>query len=994
MSLTAACSRAKAAEVEVLFGGDSSSAWDMARDAKRLASEFVLSEVKPQVDPPAIAWRFVSRGIAFNDLFLRRPIERDFTSIRLRVRNVGAKLALAAKVGDAQGAEWTTARVPLSAVSDWQSIELPRSAWHVASWSRSAGGRLSFPLAYFALIAFDIKTGQEYQLQAARVEVVHPDRPRLTVHDFQFPRVLHADQTARFSLTFSLDRTGLADDAELVFRGAGNPLQRMPLPLPVAPTKLAAQQRVVLRDVELRLPLYARGGEFTVAPEVGGSRLADPAQAVVVTLHARQPRETVAEVKLHGGVPTLFINGQPHSGMSYMTYRPNGKYFGQFGQLGVHLYSFSATPSEAAYNLAKTCWTAPEHFDYSGFEERVKMLLDADPDAYFFPRLYLSSPRWWDEKHPDDLVTFDPGDGHPQPFFHSPADKRVPSWASEAWRRDTVTALRRFIEHVQHSPYADRVVGYHLASGTTEEWMMWGGNEGKWVDFSPVNVARFRGWLKEKYRTADALQSAWVDPAVTFDTATIPSKRQREATQFATLRDPQSECRVIDFYDYNAQLVADTIACFAKVVKESTRRKSLVGVFYGYVLQLCGEHRQQNAGHTALQAVWSCPDVDFVTSPTSYAFRTPGTGYSHFMSLTGSVKLHGKLWFDENDIRTWLLKGKPLRSWGQTESYEETRGQLQREFANVLCQAVGQWWFDMGGGWYDDPRILADIGAMNRIAEASLAWDRAPADEIAVMVDDRSLHLMQVANRLSRPLLLEQLPELGRLGAPVGFYALDDLERLAPRKMYVFLNAFAPSDAARRAIERLKSQGRVLVWLYAPGVYREGRLDLAGMEALTGVHIAKDPRPAKLEVQTDSGTYGANFDVAPVFFADDSRATVLGRLADGRAGLVRRDLGGWTTVYSSAPKLPATLLRELATRAGVHRYLPKPQPHDVIYANRSLLALCVSEPGPRCVTLPRDCDVFDLFEGSKPIATATRAFTVTFARNQTKLFRLSEPKKP
>jgi len=283
---------------------------------------------------------------------------------------------------------------------------------------------------------------------------------------------------------------------------------------------------------------------------------------------------------------------------------------------------------------------------------------------------------------------------------------------------------------------------------------------------------------------------------------------------------------------------------------------------------------------------------------------------------------------------------------------------------------------------------------MNRIAEASLAWDRAPADEIAVVVDDRSLHRMQVGNRLSRPLLLDQLPELGRLGAPVGFYALGDIEQLAPRKMYVFLNAFAPSDAERRAIERLKSRGRVLVWLYAPGVYREGRVDLAGMEELTGVHIAMDPRGAKLEVQSDWGTYGANFDVAPVFFADDSRATVEGRLAGGRAGLVRRDLGAWTTVYSCAPKLPTRLLRELATLSGVHCYLRKPQPHDVIYANHSVVALCASEPGPRCVVLPRDCDVFDLFEGSKPIATAAHEFTVTFARNQTKLFRLSESKKP
>jgi hypothetical protein len=89
------------------------------------------------------------------------------------------------------------------------------------------------------------------------------------------------------------------------------------------------------------------------------------------------------------------------------------------------------------------------------------------------------------------------------------------------------------------------------------------------------------------------------------------------------------------------------------------------------------------------------------------------TYISHFMSLTDSVKLHGKLWLDENDIRTWLLKGRVDLGWGQTGTYEETRGQLQREFANVLCQGVGQWWFDMGGGWYDDPRILSDIERMN-----------------------------------------------------------------------------------------------------------------------------------------------------------------------------------------------------------------------------------------------------------------------------------------
>ena len=147
--------------------------------------------------------------------------------------------------------------------------------------------------------------------------------------------------------------------AQLVLSAPGQEPQRWPLPLPVSPTKLAALQCVELKDVELRVPLFARGGSFSVAPEVGWSRLANPAAARTVTLHAREVQPAVAEIKEHGGVPTLFINGRPHSGMSYMTYHPAAKHFAQFGRLGVHLYSFSATPTEAAYGLSKTCWVTP-----------------------------------------------------------------------------------------------------------------------------------------------------------------------------------------------------------------------------------------------------------------------------------------------------------------------------------------------------------------------------------------------------------------------------------------------------------------------------------------------------------------------------------------------------------------------------------------------------------------------------------------------------------
>ena len=126
--------------------------------------------------------------------------------------------------------------------------------------------------------------------------------------------------------------------------------------------------------------------------------------------------------------------------MAWATYGPTAEVFRDFTQAGVTLYTFSGTPTEAGYGLSKTVWTAPDQFDYSEFDRRVLMLLGVNPDAYFFPRLYLHAPKWWSERHPDDVVLTDPGDGKPRPFIHS-GGKPAPSWASEAWRRDTVAAL-------------------------------------------------------------------------------------------------------------------------------------------------------------------------------------------------------------------------------------------------------------------------------------------------------------------------------------------------------------------------------------------------------------------------------------------------------------------------------------------------------------------------------------------------------------------------
>ena len=181
---------------------------------------------------------------------------------------------------------------------------------------------------------------------------------------------------------------------------------------------------------------------------------------------------------------------------------------------------------------------------------------------------------------------------------------------------------------------------------------MWGANEGSWVDYSPANLAKFREWLRAKYGTDEALRRAWRDGSASLATAELPTRAERERCDLGYLRDPASEGPVIDFTLYNSWMVADSIRTLAAATKRIAGGDRLVGVFYGYLLQLIAEPRMQNAGHLALDEVLACPDVDFLTSPTSFMFRDR-SGTSHFMSLTGSVPRR-KLWFDENDIRTSL----------------------------------------------------------------------------------------------------------------------------------------------------------------------------------------------------------------------------------------------------------------------------------------------------------------------------------------------------
>ena len=98
---------------------------------------------------------------------------------------------------------------------------------------------------------------------------------------------------------------------------------------------------------------------------------------------------------------------------------------------------------------------------------------------------------------------------------------------------------------------------------------------------------------------------------------------------------------------------------------------------------------------------------------------------------------------------------------------------------------------------------------------------------------------------------------------------------------------------------------------------------------------------------------------------------------------------GWTSIYSSAPILPAALLRNIARAAGCHIYSDG---GDVVYANREFLGVYSPAGGSRTIHLPERSDVTDLLT-DKILRKTCAEFPVELPPNTTLLLKL-EPTVP
>lgn len=613
---------------------------------------------------------------------------------------------------------------------------------------------------------------------------------------------------------------------------------------------------------------------------------------------------------------------------------------------GVHIHSTL---------IELPCPLPPESTIYETLDEKLHMLLDADPHGFVIPRIVFIPAPGWRKQYPNEVIHYADG---------ATGD---PSIASDRFWSEAESSLSSVVYHIRRTSYANRIIGFHLERG---EWFH---PADKGYDYSFANREAFRNWLRAKYKNSEpSLRAAWYDGQVQFYTVEIPpmpATSQNDKTFFEI----RKERRWVDFLEYTSDITAERLISLSKVVKQASEDSCLASVCYGYTW----EFNHTFSGHLALGRILASPSIDIISGPLSYKDR--------FMGGAGSVPIpmdspsaHGKLWISEDDTKTYLAASSDEDDYNpRMESRSATQQAHLRLLAKSLVHNTGVSWMDLWGeGWLDNDDIWGYLSPyIHRFASLEHRSHHF-SPEVVVLLDERSLLHVQRNESFLAKILQGHRDLFQRCGASVGYYLQSDImARYFPTdaKLYIFLTPYRLPAEQRNAIrEKIKNGGKTLVWMYAPGIFevkgaQEERANEVtniplrhqswGSESGSRITNANHPITHNLSGKT----FGEKERMNPSFYAEEERGIVV--LAEyqqsGLPSLAMRKMDGWNSVFCGEPVLTRDLLLGLCRFAGVTIYSTH---DDILTAGNGWIAIHTQHEGVRTLRFPSTTSVYDLIE--------------------------------
>lgn len=682
------------------------------------------------------------------------------------------------------------------------------------------------------------------------------------------------------------------------------------------------------------------------------------------------------------GAPALFHDGKPVPPILFWQWEMQEEDARALSRVGVDRFSMFGSFGHYAH----------PYFTEKGFaglayqETNLDALFRWLPGASVLPRLFYAAPEEWIATHPEECVKYlNPNVVEPVPEWKSGSIPRE-SMASERYRCEFDPVFRAAVSRL-YGKYGDRLMGLHVCGGPCGEHHSWDVltqvchhptaplSKFGFGDGSKPMTERFRLFLREKYGKE-------------FPDAHVPTMEERLHLDVdGVWRDPAKSRRVIDYFECLNRVIVDNVGHYTSIVKEESAGRLPTMVFYGYISDW---DWTVECDHRAVSRALSLSSVDMLSAPHTYRRRGLGED-GQMRTFAASVALHGKFFVSEGDDRTHLesLKAKP-DGFGCAKTLEDSLALLYREFGMAVTHGVGLWYMDIGRENFRHPEILAAVGRMRQAAEESLRRDRAHLSEVAVVSNPESEFYLGYrrteANNVSYVGYVDQMATLYRSGVPFDWYVADDLDAVAKRnyKLVLFLDCQYLTDRQAQFVERLKSEGRTLVFLHATGYVSETGLSRERMERTCGVRMRAETVRGQV---ADSGV-GKGLYQKGLFLPAEGETLMNGFGELARTPIVRRVRHpGYVSVFASVPCLSASVLRGLYREAGVFVYTDQ---DVVLSANRSWLMLHTNHDDTYEVRLPRSCRrITDVTTGEEVARDAT-CFQKRMKRHTTGVFLIEE----
>ncbi len=689
---------------------------------------------------------------------------------------------------------------------------------------------------------------------------------------------------------------------------------------------------------------------------------------------AKGRKNLTAEIRNTNGTPRLFVDGKA--------------FYPVIGCVPVN-----APPDAMPMNLRlmvpeKSFWTGEHKFDFHVFDAAAAKLFQAFPQAKAIVQLDMYEPESWRTNHPGELAINSRGKLPAHIYGKS-------SFASELFRRDAEEAISKCVEYLEHSEYAERIVGYRVAGGHTNEWLGWGYQNRDLFDYSEPSRRRFADWCSER----------------NLPFRNMPSEAERLASSGQFLLDPEKDAAVIAWNLYDSECTADLLIRLCRTVKKTCGGKKLAGTYYGYTMFLGGGAGFQTSGHFALKKLLDSGTVDFLTSPQSYSVRNLGETFCD-MKPFKTILNHNVLPIIEDDTRTHNM---PPSGRFQTMTAWHTIQALRRNLAFSLCRGEPGMLFLLESGCHDKfnfPGMSSLVRDIRTAGQFVYEKQLARHTETAFVVSEKSFCFMpwekdfistgrinQVYDnsgkavlhrewllRMTGSLISGQLNDLARSGAPVDYVLAEDIaDNPGDYKLYIFANCFACDARFLKAVERLRKKKTTLLWLCAPGVISGGTFSTENMKRLTGFDFTFSKEPMTPVVSLPDGTAAGLFEekISPVFGVTGTEGVSVRKyLGESLNGYAERRNGPSRSIFCGAWFFTPEFYCRLAKESGVHVFT---ESHDPCEFGNSMAAVHARFPGRKEFVLPSRSDVLDVF-GKKMIARGTDRFSADFRMHETKLF--------